>query len=150
MSFLQSPTVGYALPLRFPVMAPHFVTPVPLDFARFGQRWGTLADGGKEKVVLVTSKEAVDMKWAAELLGRVNLTNVAPAGAAASQPSVYGAGLFRTTTVRNGQRVGVGVLLRLDGNAARGMWRLVVRTQAPPVTAALAAAIGPLLGEVKA
>lgn len=103
----------------------------------------------REQTVIAEASKPVDMAWAAQLLTSLRLGIVTPSAAAATQPSVYGAGMFRTTTVRNGQRVGVGVLVRLDGNAKRNMWRLVVRAQAPPVAAALAAAVGPQLGTVK-
>ena len=51
--------------------------------------------------------------------------------------SVCGACTFRTGTVRNGQPLVVGVLVRVDGAKSHGMYRVTVRSTHATVSAAI-------------
>ena len=66
VSFLTSPTVGYALPLRLPIMAPHFITAASLPFEAFGQRW--LALEGNVRVWHCATRPLVRLLAAARAL----------------------------------------------------------------------------------
>lgn len=104
----------------------------------------------RERSVIAKASAPVNLVWAAQLLKNLHFSNIVAGPGAPATPSVYGAGLFNTTTLRNGRPVCVGVLVRLDGNAKRGLYRMIIRAQAPKVAAAVKAVAGPQLGEVQA
>lgn len=130
----------YSYPLRLPVTATSFFEPIPLEKNDFMQRWKALEGEDKEVQEVFTSAQPVTP----QLIQSIR-TTIAPSlhlglGIGLDTDfTVTGCASFRTGTPNpeGGGNISVGTMMRLEGDAAGGRFRITIRSKHKSISLAL-------------
>jgi AP-2 complex subunit alpha len=122
---------NHRYPMRLPVVPSCFCEPLPLDEGTFMQRWKALSAEDKQAQLVFNAPvgQAIDVAACKALITGDTACRLAQAtGVDKTETTISAAGTFRTGTAGpDGNKLSVGLLLRLELNVAANAYRLTVR-----------------------
>lgn len=130
----------YMYPLRLPITATCFFDPVVLEKNDFMQRWKALEGEDKEVQEVFTSSQPLNPQLIQSIRGTLMPALHLGLGVGLdSDFTVTACGSFRTGTPNpeGGGNISVGTMMRLEGDAAGGRFRITVRSKHKAISLAL-------------
>jgi hypothetical protein len=126
--------VKHNIGLKLPITVSSFTEAAAMSVADFGARWGALAGSEEQAVVTAPEGASVELEALAKKFNsELHLSTVSSEGSV-----VWCGGTFRTDTAgANGAKISVGLLVKLEINAARRMFRISVRAVHKQVSLAM-------------
>ena len=130
----------YSYPLRLPITATSFFEPVALEKNDFMQRWKALEGDDKEVQEVFTSSQPISTQLIQSI--RSGLASALHLGLGIGLDTdftVTACASFRTGTPNpeGGGNISVGTMMRLEGDAAGGRFRITVRSKHKTISLAL-------------
>eukprot|EP00604_Paraphysomonas_vestita_P001033 CAMPEP_0174821540 /NCGR_PEP_ID=MMETSP1107-20130205/9052_1 /TAXON_ID=36770 /ORGANISM="Paraphysomonas vestita, Strain GFlagA" /LENGTH=853 /DNA_ID=CAMNT_0016038711 /DNA_START=353 /DNA_END=2914 /DNA_ORIENTATION=- len=130
----------YSYPLRLPITATSFFEPIVLEKNDFMQRWKALEGEDKEVQEVFTSSQPISSQLIQSV--RANLAPALHLGLGVGLDTdftVTACASFRTGTPNpeGGGNISVGTMMRLEGDAAGGRFRITVRSKHKAISLAL-------------
>lgn len=129
----------YKYPLKLPVVPSCFFEPIPTDKETYMARWKAISGEGLEVQEVFPSSKPVTPQLVQHL--RINVVPNLHIGIAAGLDNEYtitSCASFRTGTAgADGNMIAIGVLMRLEGNAAQNCFRITVRAKHPMIAQAM-------------
>lgn len=127
----------HTYPMRLPIVATCFVDKLELDAPVYIQRWKALEGQGREQQETFQAGADIDVAAIKKMLTEGLHMGIAN-GADTSDATISVAGTYRTGAQSpSGDKVSVGLLTRLEINAAAKAFRLTVRAVHPQVAVAI-------------
>lgn len=130
----------YSYPLRLPITATCFFEPIALEKNDFMQRWKALEGEDKEVQEVFASGQPITPQLIQTIRSlHIPALHLGLGVGLDTDLTVTACGSFRTGTPNpeGGGNISIGALMRLEGDAASGRFRITVRTKHKQVSLAL-------------